>query len=456
MEQLKKYFAEKKEKFLEDFFTFLRFPSISADPAYREALCACALWLENQIKGLKLQVERWENAKEAGSPPVLFAQTAHDPKKKTLLIYNHYDVQPVDPLAEWRTEAFEPTLIDNKVIARGASDNKGQCFYTFLALQNLLERKALPVNIKWLIEGEEESGSRSLFSLLEQKKEQLLADHILIVDAGIEKKNRPAISLGARGIVTMTMTLIGSNRDLHSGSFGGIVYNPLRALVRMLASAHDNNLKVMVPGFYDAVIALSAEEKKLYNFHFDEENYRKNFAIVPTGMEKGFTPLEACMVQPTLEFNGISGGYSGQGFKTVIPAKAEVKISARLVPDQDPLTIAANIKKFFENITPPGIKCNITIHEGRARGFRTRADSQLAHAFSESYESVFGHSCDKILVGGSIPISADLQKVAGGDLLLVGVSLPEDLIHAPNEQFGLDQMELGFLTMVRGIELLNC
>lgn len=450
IDELKKHFAKEREKILGDYFAFLRFKSISADPACAGEVRGCAEWLAERFRKMGLLVEKWE-----GGAPVLLATTPFDPKKKTLLIYHHYDVQPVDPLHLWDSPPFEPTLREGTIFARGASDNKGQCTYTLFAIQTLLEKYPdFPVNLKLLIEGEEECGSSSLSTLLQKKKQKLQADHILIVDAHIEKKNRPAISLGARGIVTMTMTLKGSKFDLHSGNCGGIVYNPLRALSEMVAKTHDTTGRVTIPHFYDQVTPLSSEEKKLYNFSFDHEDFIKNFEARATGGEEGYSPLEAAWIRPTLEINGMRGGYSGPGFKTVIPAQAEAKISARLVPDQDPDTIARNIKSYFESEAPPGIHCEIVVHSGKGKGFRTSAQSTLAQSFSRSYSEVFGSPCEQILLGGSIPISAALQEVAGGDILLIGVALPEDQIHSPNEHFSLDRLELGFLTVTRGIELL--
>jgi acetylornithine deacetylase/succinyl-diaminopimelate desuccinylase-like protein len=323
------------------------------------------------------------------------------------------------------------------------------------ALKTLIEKKALKVNIKYLIEGEEESGSTGLHGILQEKKEALKADYILIVDSGSEKKGVPAITLGARGLVTFTVHLKGSNFDLHSGTHGGIVYNPNHALVEMLASLHDAQGKVTIPHFYDKVLPLGAEEKKELALELDEENLASHFGAKPTGGEKAFSPLESAWLRPTLEINGLNGGYSGAGFKTVIPSKALAKLSCRLVPNQDPEEICRHLKAFLLSKAPPGITVEVEVMEGKGKAFRANPRSKLASTMSQAYSEVFDKPCTKIMIGGSIPIAVDLAQTSGGEMLLIGVALSEDQIHAPNEHFSLDRLEQGYLSICRGIQLLG-
>ncbi len=444
-------FEKDKDKILTDYFTFLKFPTVATDPAHHKDVLACADWLTNYLKEIGLEVEQWETA----NAPVLFA---HDlkagPEKPTLLLYCHYDVQPVDPLNEWITPPFEPTIRDDAVYARGASDNKGQCFYTITALKYLLkELKQLPVNLKFVIEGEEESGSSGLSKILQDKKEALKADYLLIVDSGMDSLEEPAITLGARGIICLEMTLQESKIDLHSGMAGGLAYNPNRALAELLAKLHDADGKVAIDGFYDEVTEISDLEKKEISFNFDPEHFHKMFGFYPNGMEKGFSPTEAGWIRPTLEINGMRGGYTGPGFKTVIPAKASAKISCRLVPNQDPKKIAALVTDFLIKNTPKGMDLHVENLAGSGRGFRTDPQSKLANLLCQSYSDVFKKPCKKILIGGSVPISAELCEASEASLLLIGVALPGDHIHAPNEHFQLEGFKKGFLTICRTIEL---
>jgi acetylornithine deacetylase/succinyl-diaminopimelate desuccinylase-like protein len=451
IDTLKALYEKEKESHLNDYFTFLKFKSIATDPVFKKDVEQCANWLENYLKESGLQVEKWDT----GRAPVIFASDLRAGEdKETLLIYCHYDVQPVDPLHEWTTPPFEPQIRDGEVFARGASDNKGQCFYTILALKALLKmHKQLPVNIKFLIEGEEESGSVGLSQILDSKKEALKADYLVIVDSGIGNMQTPAITLGARGIVALQMSLQEAKFDLHSGSLGGIAYNPNRALVKMLSQLHDDEGKVTVPGFYDAVIPLSVEEKEAISFDFDHTNHQHMFGFQPSGMEKGVSPHEAAWTRPTLEINGMWGGYTGAGFKTVIPAKAFAKISCRLVPNQEPETILKQVQDYLKQLTPPGMQLEVQIIAGHGKGFRTTPHSRIVKLMSESYSQVFGKPCKNILIGGSIPISVQLSEAAGAEMVLVGLGLPDDHIHAPNEHFGLERLEKGFLTICRAIEL---
>lgn len=454
MNELKVYFEKNKEQILQDFIKFLSFESVSTDPVYHPKVIDCANWLSNEIKKLGFSVEQW---KTPGYPVIFASQMQAGSKKPTLLIYNHYDVQPVDPENAWNTPPFQPTIREGEVYARGAQDNKGQCFYTLLALKYLTEKGNLPINIKWIIEGEEESGSYGLGEILKDKKiqQQLKADHFAIVDMGIHDLESPAITLGVRGLVTMEVRVQTSKGDLHSGSHGGIVYNPIQALVEILSKLHTSDGKVNIPHFYDAVQDLKPEEKREISFDFDTKKYEELFEAKPLGGEKAYSPLERAWVRPTLEINGISGGYGGSGFKTVLPAKALAKVSCRLVPDQDPDKIGKLVSEHLKKLAPKGVNVAVEIYHGGGMACRANPHSEVANAFSKAYEDLFQIPCKKILDGGTIPIATKLKELSGAELVLVGFGLPDDNIHAPNEHFGINRLEKGFCMMIRAIENLS-
>lgn len=452
--QFKEMWSEIQKEALQDYFTFLRFESVSTDPDYKDRTRACALWLEDYIKKSGFKTEVWETA----THPILFASWLEaGPNKPTLLIYNHYDVQPVDPLNEWDSPPFEPVIKDGEIYARGAQDNKGQCFYVVQALKALLKKnKKLPINIKLCIEGEEECGSESLSKALTEPKrqEQLKADYLAVVDMGIPDKHTPAVTLGVRGIVTMELRIEGSNSDLHSGSHGGIVINPLHALVEMLSKLRDSKGRVTIPGFYDDVADADPSQKSKISFNFDEKEYEKTFGALPCGGESQYTPLERAWNRPTLEINGISGGYSGPGFKTVIPAKAVAKISCRLVPHQDPIKIGELVAQHLKSLAPKGIKVEVEIYHGGGKAVRANPSSDVVTAFAKAYEELFEKPCKNTFSGGSIPIITQLAEASQSEVILLGFGLPDDKIHAPNEHFGVDRLEKGFIVMARAINLL--
>lgn len=446
---------EAKKESLNDYLTFLRFESISTDPHYKPQVDACAHWLVEKIQKMGLDVELWPTS---GGHPVIFASSKNpDPKKPTLLIYNHYDVQPVDPLNEWDCPPFEPVIKGEEVFARGAQDNKGQCHYVLQALKALLKKhQELPVNIKLCIEGEEESGSKGLAELLGSRKmdSRLKADYLVIVDMGLRDKKTPALTLGVRGLVPMEIHVRGSKGDLHSGSHGGIVYNPIHALIDIFSKLRDAEGRITIPGFYNDVVEMTAEEKGKISLDFDGKEYEEMFGAKAIGGEKNYTPLERAWNRPTLEINGISGGYAGEGFKTVIPAKAHAKFSCRLVPDQDPDQIGKLVKEYIKKIAPPGMEVEITIHSG-GKPVRANPSSKAVQAFAKAYEELFNKPCEYIYSGGSIPIVTKLAEASQSEVLLMGFGLPDDQIHAPNEHFGLDRIEKGFFVIYRAIEILG-
>lgn len=426
-----------KNEDLEAFKEFLSFPSISSEPGHKEDIEHCFDWLKNKIEAIGFKTKRFETE----GHPTLFAESNHLENKPTLLIYNHYDVQPVDPIELWNSPPFQPVIKDNKIYARGAQDNKGQLFYTYLALKSF--EKKFPINIKWLIEGEEEMGSGGLEKILKTHAKYLKSDHLAIVDCGIPDQDTPAVSLGMRGLVTLEIEVSGTKSDLHSGTHGGIAYNPNRALSEMLGNVFDKDGKVTIPGFYDTIIPLSEEEKGYVSFDFDEDKYLHDYGAEATGGEKGLKVLERNWLRPTFEINGMWGGYVGQGFKTVIPAKAFAKISCRLVRGQDPAQMGELVKAYFEKSAPPGIKVKVTRHHGGGPATLTTPNSKIVQAFSKGFEKVFKKPCKYILEGASIPIVSALQHASGASAVLVGVGLATDQIHAPNEHFGLDRLEKG-------------
>jgi acetylornithine deacetylase/succinyl-diaminopimelate desuccinylase-like protein len=437
------------ETLLEDYITFLSFKTISADKGMESEMEKASRWLKKKLEESFLEVEIWKTE----GPPIIFAKNLEAGEgKPTLLIYNHYDVQPVDPLELWESDPFTAKIEGDLVFARGAQDNKGQCLYTIKALKEFLKKNPKNVNIKLLIEGEEESGSFHLSKLLAEKKEALKADTLAIVDLSLKSIERPAISLGVRGILTCDVVLTGSHTDLHSGQHGGIVYNPLHALVKILSELRDEEGKILIPGFYDDVRPLSDEEKKHLALDFDEKEYLDVFGAVSNGGEKAFSPSERVGARPTLEINGLSGGYSGEGFKTVIPAKAFAKLSCRLVGNQDPQKIGEALKKSLIEKTPKGIQIEVTLHEGAGQAIRANPTSQGAKSFKKAFETVFQKPCESLLQGGSIPIVSKLAKASGAEVILLGLGLPGDQIHAPNEHFSISRLEKGFLVILEALK----
>jgi acetylornithine deacetylase/succinyl-diaminopimelate desuccinylase-like protein len=438
------WYGHHQEQIFRDFFTFLSFPTIGTDPVYSREMRQTAEWLVVYLRKIGLEVALWETS----GHPIVFASYLHaGPNRPTVLIYHHYDVQPVDPLPLWHSDPFKPVLKDNHIYARGASDNKGQCFYSIQAIAAFLQlTQEISVNIKLFIEGEEESGGAGTFRHIPQKKEELKADYLLVVDGDIPGPDIPAISLGVRGITTMQAECINSSTDLHSGIHGGMAFNPNRALTLLLSKLWDDSGKVAIPGFYDQVRPLSKEEISHLNLDFDENAYKKAFGIKALAGEKGYSLLESNWMRPTLEINGLSGGYTGTGFKTVIPAKAIAKISCRLVPDQDPSSMSQLVSDFLRASLTQGMELFIELYAGAA-AYRTPFPSLLADSAAKVYTEVFGRPCHYLLHGGSVPIVAELAKVSGAEAIIIGTALAQDNIHAPNEHFGLDRFKRGFLVI---------
>jgi acetylornithine deacetylase/succinyl-diaminopimelate desuccinylase-like protein len=450
---LQTLYHSREQEILDDFLTFLRFASVSSEPEYGLEMINCLEWLQHYVEEIGFTTEIWPTS----GHPVLFANWEDAGRAApTLLIYNHYDVQPPEPLEEWVTPPFEPTIRNGQIYARGAQDNKGQCFYVLQALKLLFAKHGtLPINVKLCIEGEEECGSHGLMEVLNAKRQQLQADYLAVVDLDIKSPTQPALTLGLRGIVTFDLEATGSKIDLHSGYHGGITYNPLHALVEVLAKLRDNEGKVTIPGFYDDIVPLKKSEVDKLAMTFDPQGYFDMCGAHATGGEKEFSPYESSWLRPTVEINGLSGGYAGSGFKTVIPAKAHAKLSCRLVAGQDPDKIGKLVAAYLEAQAPEGIDIAVTIRPGGGPACRSTVDSPLTTAFATAFAEVFNQPCEYIASGGSIPIISALAETSGSQVLLMGLGLDSDHIHAPNEHFGVDRLEKGALVVARGIELLG-
>jgi acetylornithine deacetylase/succinyl-diaminopimelate desuccinylase-like protein len=453
VEQIKKLINQNKAQWIKDYYSFLQFQSISTDPHYKPQVLACADWVANYLEEMGFSIELWQTE---GHPVIYGSHLKAGSDKPTLLIYNHYDVQPVDPLEEWISPPFEPTLRDGQVYARGAQDNKGQCFYVLQALKLLLEiNKSLPLNIKLCIEGEEECGSAGLGSLLKNKKEELKADYLVVVDVGLQDPSVPAVTIGVRGLISMDVEAEGTKTDLHSGVHGGLAYNPIHALVEILSKLRNNEGKIVVPGFYDDIVEMTPKERAEISVKFDQKKYENTFGRPPTGGEIEISPMERTGLRPTIEINGISGGYAGKGFKTVIPAKAHAKISCRLVPGQNPEKIGILVANFLEKQAPNGISAKVNVHKGKGEALRASPHSVVVQSFAKAFEEIFQKSCEFILEGASIPIVTELARTSESEVVLVGLGLGDDQIHAPNEHFGLDRIEKGIVIIVRALEILG-
>lgn len=447
---IRKAFEEFKEEAFKEYFEFLSIPSVSSEPEFKKDILKGADWVKHYLEALGFKTEVWETPVH----PVVFGSwDKAGPGQPTLLIYNHYDVQPADPLEVWQTPPFHPTVREGEVFARGAQDNKGQCFYVLQALKTLLKLTGkLPINVKLIIEGEEECGSVGLQNILRAKREALKADHLAIVDLGIPKIDEPSLTLGIRGVLTMDITATGSNTDLHSGQHGGITFNPIHGLIQLLGKLRDDEGKITIPGFYADVAPLDEEERKNVNWHFDKEAYKHDFGALATGGEQCFSPLERSWIRPTLEVNGIWGGYTGQGFKTVIPAKAHAKVSCRMVPNQDPQKMGKLIVDYLKANAPEGIAIDVHFHPGGGPAVRITPSSKLVQAFAKAYTEVFKKPCGYNYAGGSIPIVTELAEASGSDVVMLGLGLSTDKIHAPNEHFGLNRIEMGVQIIARALE----
>ena len=444
MEAWKQYQSKNENQFLDQLFGLLRIPSISADSTHNADTARCAEAVKESL--LAAGCTTAEVCATAGHP-IVYAEKIIDPSLPTILTYGHYDVQPADPLELWHSGPFEPVIKDGKIYARGACDDKGQMFMHVKALEILHATNSMQCNVKYIIEGEEEVGSTNLGPFLEANVERLKADIVLVSDTSMISMDSPSIETGLRGLAYMEVEVTGPNRDLHSGVYGGAVANPITILAKMIASLHDENNHITVAGFYDEVAELTeAERKALNEAPFDLTEYKNELGIDEVWGEKGYTTLERTGVRPTLELNGIWGGYIGEGAKTVLPSKAYAKISMRLVPHQGSHKIAELFTKHFESIAPTGVKVKVTGHHG-GEPVVTPTDGIAYKAAEKAIETSFGKKPIPTRGGGSIPIIALFEKVLGLKTVLMGFGLDNDNIHSPNEKYDVANFYKGIATI---------
>lgn len=440
MSDTQNYIQQNKERFLEELKDLLRIASISADPAYKNDVLNCADAVAKHLKNAG--ADNVEICETKGYP-VVFGEKIVDKNLPTVLVYGHYDVQPADPLELWESGPFEPVVKktelhpDGAIFARGSADDKGQFFMHVKAFEAMMKTNSLPCNIKFIIEGEEEVGSVSLAGFLEENKEKLACDVILISDTHIYSNEQPTVTTGLRGLSYLEVEVEGPNRDLHSGLYGGAVPNPINVLAEMIAKLHDEDGKITIDGFYDNVEIVSAEDRAEMNKLKDNpEEFKKSIGLNGVEGETGYTTLERTSIRPTLDCNGIWGGYIGEGAKTVIPSKASAKISMRLVPYQTDEEITEKFTKYFEKIAPASVKVKVTPHHG-GMPYVLPSDTKEFLAAKKAMEKAFGKEVLPYRSGGSIPITSLFEKILGAKSVLMGFGLDSDAIHSPNEHYGL-------------------
>jgi acetylornithine deacetylase/succinyl-diaminopimelate desuccinylase-like protein len=434
MQDLKEKLEAKKNIFVQELIELLSIPSVSADPKFASDVVRAAEYTANKLR--EAGADKVELCATAGYP-IVYGEKLIDASLPTVLVYGHYDVQPADPYELWTSPPFEPVIKDEKIYARGACDDKGQFYMHVKAFQLMMENNALPCNVKFMIEGEEEVGSANLETFVKANTERLKSDVVLISDTGIIANDVPSITVGLRGLSYMEVEVTGPNRDLHSGIYGGAVANPINILCDMIASLHDDKRRITVKGFYDEVEEVSKEERALMNtapFSIDE--YKKHLDINDVLGEEGYTTLERTSIRPTLDVNGIWGGYIGEGAKTVLPSKAYAKISMRLVPNQDSKKISQLFQAHFESMAPSYVKVKVTDHHGGEAAV-TPTDSLAYKAAAAAMKETFGKDPIPMRSGGSIPIVTMFEKVLRTKSVLMGFGLDSDAIHSPNEHYGL-------------------
>jgi acetylornithine deacetylase/succinyl-diaminopimelate desuccinylase-like protein len=444
MEAWKVYQSENKDRFLNELIELLRIPSISARSEYKADMSRCA----NAVKERLLQAgaDKAEIFETSGYP-VVYGEKIIDPTKPTVLVYGHYDVQPPDPLELWHSGPFEPVIKDDKIYARGACDDKGQFYMHIKAFETMVQTNSLSTNLKFIIEGEEEVGSPNLATFIKEKKDMLKADVVLISDTAMLSLQTPSIDVGVRGLTYIEVEVTGPNRDLHSGVYGGAVANPITILAQMIASLHDENNRITIPGFYDDVIESNkAERAEMAKAPYDEADYKHDLGVKELWGEKGYTTNERTGIRPTLEVNGIWGGYTGEGAKTVLPSKAFAKISCRLVPNQTSAKMTEVLIKHIESIAPRNVSVKASKHHG-GDPYLTPVDSIEYQAAAKAIETTFGKSPIPVRGGGSIPITSLFQSVLGLKTVFLGFGLDSDNLHSPNEKFDLANFYKGIETI---------
>jgi acetylornithine deacetylase/succinyl-diaminopimelate desuccinylase-like protein len=444
MQYIKQFIEQNKQRLLDELFELLRFPSVSADAKYKPDVLKTADYVAKKLR--EAGADQVEVCPTAGYP-IVYGEKLIDPLKPTVLVYGHYDVQPADPLELWDTPPFEPTVRDGKVYARGACDDKGQFYMHVKAFELMMQTNTLPCNIKFMIEGEEEVGSSNLSIFVKDNKERLKADVVLISDTSMISMENPSLETGLRGLSYLEVEVTGPNRDLHSGVYGGAVANPATILAKMIASLHDENNRITIPGFYDDVTELTRDERAELNAApYNENEYKKDLNIDEVWGEKGYTTIERTGTRPTLEVNGIWGGYIGEGAKTVLPSKANAKISMRLVPNQTSDKITQLFIDHFLSIAPPYVKVKVTPHHG-GEPVVTPTDSIAYRAAQKAITESFGKAPIPTRGGGSIPIVALFEAELNIKTVLMGFGLDSDALHSPNEKYDIFNYYKGIETI---------
>ena len=446
MKKSQEFVLSNRERFLEELFELLRIPSISAQSEHKPDMVRTAEWLREAL--LKAGADRAEVMPTAGNP-VVYAEKIIDPAKPTVVVYGHYDVMPVDPIEQWNTEPFEPVVKDGRIWGRGADDDKGQLFMHAKAFEALVATEQLTCNVKFMLEGEEEIGSESLYKWCEENKELVAGDVILISDTSMISMDTPSITCGLRGLCYMQVEVTGPDHALHSVLFGGAVANPANVLCELINKLVDENGRVTIPGFYDDVHELSDEERVNFNkAPYNKENYMKGIGVEELAGESGYTTIERTGVRPSLDVNGIWGGYTLEGTKTIIPSKASAKISMRLVPNQNWEKIAELFEDYFRSIAPKTVKVDVkSLHGGQP--YVSPTDMVAYRAAEAAVEESFGVRPLPFFSGGSIPIVSGFESILGMKSILIGFGLSQDAIHSPNESFGLEQFYTGIETIIR-------
>lgn len=440
----KEYQQKNQQRFLNEMLELLRIPSVSAQSERKEDMRKCAeLVKQNLLNSGAGKAE----VMDTGGHPVVYGEKIIDPGKPTVLVYGHYDVQPPEPLELWHSGPFDPVIKEGKVFARGSADDKGQFYMHVKAMETMVNTNSMETNIKFLIEGEEEVGSPNLGKFVAANKDLLKADVILISDSAMISMENPSLDIGVRGLSYIEVVVTGANRDLHSGTYGGAVANPITILCRMIASLHDENNHVTIPWFYDDVVEASKEERELMaKAPFNEAAYKKDLGVKELWGEKGFTTNERTGIRPTLEINGIWGGYTGEGAKTVLPSKATAKVSARLVPNQSSKKITELLLNHFQKIAPPYVSVEVFEHHG-GEAYMTPIDSKGYQAAAKAIQTTFGKTPIPVRGGGSIPICSVLERELGVKIVFMGFGLDNDNLHSPNEKFNLENYYKGIETL---------
>ncbi len=444
MKAWKAFQEANKDRFLEELLDLLRIPSVSAKSEHNEDMQACAKAVAKSLTDAGAQVA---TIYETEGHPIVYGAIIVDPSFPTVLVYGHYDVQPADPLELWKSGPFDPTIIDGKIFARGACDDKGQFYMHVKALEMMTKTNTMCTNIKFVIEGEEEIGSPNLATFVKANKELLKADVILISDTAMISMDTPSIDIGVRGLSYIEIEVNGPNRDLHSGVYGGAVANPITILSKMIAACHDENNHITIPGFYDDVIESTASERaKMAEAPFDENEFKQDLGIANVWGEKGYSTNERTGIRPTLEVNGIWGGYTGEGAKTVLPSKAFAKISCRLVPNQSATIITEKVLNFFKSIAPDNVTVTAFEHHG-GEPYSTPIDSHEYQSAAKAIATTFGKEPIPVRGGGSIPICSLFEQELGLKIVFMGFGLDSDNLHSPNEKYDIVNFYKGIETI---------